>query len=73
VLRKDMEQLVEELRTAIPAAFESEDYRTRRQEIEEEFKERQEKAFSDIQKQAQERSIALIRTPVDIPSATVGA
>ncbi len=69
VLRKDMEQLVEELRTAIPAAFESEDYRTRRQEIEEEFKERQEKAFSDIQKQAQERSIALIRTPVGLAFA----
>ncbi len=69
VLRKDMEQLVEELRTAIPAAFESEDYRTRKQEAEEEFKEQQEKTFGEIQQQAQERSIALIRTPAGLAFA----
>lgn len=69
VLRKDMEQLIEELRTSIPAAFESEDYRTRKQEIEEEFKEQQERAFGDVQKQAQERNIALIRTPVGLAFA----
>jgi len=66
VLRKDMEQLIEELRTAIPAVFESEDYRTRRQEAEEELKERQEKAFGEIQQQAQEHKVALIRTPVGL-------
>ncbi len=66
VLREDMKQLVEELRTAIPSAFESEDYRTRKQEVEEELKERQEEAFNEIQKQAQEHSIALVRTPVGL-------
>ena len=66
VLRKDMEQLIEELRTAIPAIFESEEYRTRRQEVEEELKERQEKAFAEIQQQAQEHNVALIRTPVGL-------
>ncbi len=69
VLRKDMEQLVEELRTAIPAAFESDDYRTRRQEAEEEFKERQEKAFTELQEQAREKNVALIRTPVGLAFA----
>jgi len=69
VLRKDMEQLIEELRTSIPAAFESEEYRTRKQEVEEEFKERQEQAFGEVQKQAQERNIALIRTPVGLAFA----
>ncbi|MBL7063177.1 MAG: AAA family ATPase [Anaerolineae bacterium] len=69
VLRKDMEQLIEELRTAIPTTFESEDYRTRRQEAEEEFKERQEKAFGEIQEEAKERGIALIRTPVGLAFA----
>jgi lon-related putative ATP-dependent protease len=68
-LKEDMESLVEELRTAIPAAFESEDYRTRRQEIEEELKEQQEKAFNAIQEQAKERDIALIRTPVGLAFA----
>jgi lon-related putative ATP-dependent protease len=69
VLRDDMEKLIEELRTAIPAAFESEDYRTRKQEIEEEFKEQQEKAFNEVQQQAQERGISLIRTPVGLAFA----
>ena len=69
VLRKDTEQLIGELRTMIPTTFESEDYRTRKQEAEEEFKEQQEKAFSEVQKMAQEHSIALIRTPAGLAFA----
>ena len=69
VLRDDMEELVEELRTAIPAAFESEDYRTRKQEIEEEFKERQEQSFGKVQQRAQKRDVSLIRTPVGLAFA----
>jgi lon-related putative ATP-dependent protease len=71
VLREDMEELVDELRTAIPAVFESEDYRTRKQEIEEEFKEQQETAFGEVQKKAQDRNISLIRTPVGLAFAPV--
>jgi lon-related putative ATP-dependent protease len=71
VLREDMEELIDELRTAIPAVFESEDYRTRKQEIEEEFKEQQEEAFGEVQKKAQDRSISLIRTPVGLAFAPV--
>jgi lon-related putative ATP-dependent protease len=69
VLHGDMEELIEELRTAIPAAFESEDYRTRKQEVEEEFKEQQEQTFTEIQKKAQERNVSLIRTPVGLAFA----
>jgi lon-related putative ATP-dependent protease len=69
VLSDDMEELVEELRTAIPAAFESEDYRTRKQEIDEEFKERQEQTFGEIQQRAQKRDVSLIRTPVGLAFA----
>mgnify|MGYP001821847422 CR=1 FL=1 len=68
-LRSDMEQLMEELLSAIPAAFESEDYRTRRQEAQEELKEQQEKAFGEVQKRAQEHGIALIRTPAGLAFA----
>jgi hypothetical protein len=68
-LRRDMERLLEELRTAIPAAFEADNYRTRRQEIEEEFRERQEHALTGIQRQAQEQGIALIRTPMGLAFA----
>jgi lon-related putative ATP-dependent protease len=68
-LRRDMERLVEELRTAIPAAFESENYRRRRQDIEEEFRERQDQVLADIQRQAQARGLALIRTPMGLAFA----
>jgi lon-related putative ATP-dependent protease len=70
-LRKDMEQLVEELRTAIPALFESEDYQTRKQELQEEFQEKQEAALNEIQERAKKRDIALIRTPVGLAFAPV--
>src|SRR5262245_1045811 len=68
-LRREMERLVEEWRTAIPATFESEHYRTRRQDIEEAFRERQEQALADVQRQAQERSLALMRTPMGLAFA----
>ncbi len=57
-----MVDLVEELRAAIPAAFESEDYRSRRGLIEQEFKERHEQAFEAVRQEASANEIALIRT-----------
>jgi lon-related putative ATP-dependent protease len=62
-LRRDIERLIEDARTAIPAAFESEDFQTRRQSIEEEFKEQQEKALEEVQQHAREHGIGLIPTP----------
>ena len=47
-----MDQLVEELRSAIPAAFEGDEYRARRQVGEEEMKERHETAFGGLQRRA---------------------
>jgi len=65
-LRQDVDKLVEELRSAIPAAFESEDYRTRKQVIEEEVKEHHEKAFEEVRREAQGKGIALVRTPAGL-------
>lgn len=62
-LRRDMEQLIEDLRSAIPAAFESEEYRARRQELEQELKERQEHAFEEVRQQAEGHGISMFRTP----------
>ncbi len=67
----DMRSFLEELRTALSSAFESDEYRARRQMIEEEFRERQEKAFEEVQKQAQERNMALLRTPGGIVFAPI--
>ena len=68
-LKKDMAALVTELQVAIPAAFEAEEYRNRRQVIEEGLKDRQEEAFGDIHRQAAEKRVALVRTPVGLALA----
>jgi lon-related putative ATP-dependent protease len=65
-LRQAMEKLVEELRSSIPAAFETEDYRTRKQVIEEEVKERHQKAFEELQREGEQKEIALVRTPAGL-------
>jgi lon-related putative ATP-dependent protease len=70
-LRQAMEKLVEELRSSVPAAFETEDYRTRKQVIEEEVKEHQQKAFEEVRRQSEEKSIALVRTPAGLVFAPV--
>jgi Cdc6-like AAA superfamily ATPase len=62
-LRLDMESLVEDLLTSLPSAFQSDEYRNRRQEIEQELQERQEKTFRNLDQQAEEKGIVIIRTP----------
>ena len=68
-LHGDMKRLIEELTVAIPAAFESDDYRTRKNAIQESFKESHEKALSALQDKAREHDIALIRTPMGLALA----
>lgn len=62
-LARDMQGLVEDLRAAIPAAFESEEYRTRHGEIEEQLKERHEQAFDELRREAEAHGVTLIHTP----------
>jgi predicted ATP-dependent protease len=68
-LAVDMHRLIEDLRAAIQSAFETEGYRNRREALAQEFKERQEGAFEEIQHKARERSIALVRTTVGLALA----
>ena len=63
VLRQEVVQLVEELRSAIQAVFESEGYRTRRQAILDELKEQQETSLETFRQQAEAQGIALLQTP----------
>jgi len=70
-LQKDMEQFIEDLHGAIPAVFESSEYRTRAQSIEEEINERQEDALKRIQENAESKNIALIHTPTGFTLAPV--
>jgi Lon-like LonC helical domain len=59
--RQDVRQLVEELRASIPAAFETDEYRARRQVIEQEVKDKQQEAFE--QARASARAKAHRRNP----------
>jgi lon-related putative ATP-dependent protease len=62
--RDAMRDLVEDLKVAIPAAFESEDYQARRSAIEQTFNQKQESAFKALQEEAEAANVAIIRTPL---------
>ncbi len=62
-LKQDMRRLVEELGAAIPAAFESDEYRSRVEQIDAEFSARQDKALGELGKDAAGENIGLLRTP----------
>ncbi len=62
-LKADMQQFVAELAKAITAAFESEEFRTRFEALQEKFKEREDSALRKLGHAASADGIALLRTP----------
>lgn len=62
-LQHHMAQLVDYLRTAIPALFESDEYRAKAEAIQEEFNKQQESAFKELGDDAGKQQIVLLRTP----------
>jgi lon-related putative ATP-dependent protease len=62
-LRLEMQQFVEELRASIPAIFESEEYRTRVEQIDSQIGERESRLFEAVGTEAGDQGLALIRTP----------
>jgi lon-related putative ATP-dependent protease len=64
-----MKRLVEELRVALPAAFERDEYRARREILEQQFKSHSEEGFGGLQQRADAKGIALIRTPMGLALA----
>ncbi|MBK1735350.1 ATP-dependent protease, partial [Halorhodospira abdelmalekii] len=61
--RADLEELIEELRSTIPATFESDEYQNRLHELQQQLNRRQRQAFEAIQKEAEEHRITLLQTP----------
>lgn len=61
--RDDIQQLIEEVHAAIPAAFESESYHNRRQAIEEAVQQQQHEAFEAIRQHAIEHGLDIVETP----------
>jgi len=68
-LRDAMKRLVEELRAALPAAFERDDYRARRDVIDQQFKLRNEQAFGELQRRGEQKGISMLRTPMGLALA----
>ena len=70
-LAEDMDQLIGDLYATLPAVFDSDEYRTRSQGIEEEFTEREEQELGAVKANAEEKNIALIRTPTGFTLAPI--
>ena len=58
-----MHELIDDLKVALPAVFQSEDYQTRRSAIDETFQKKQGEAFSALRDKAAGKSIVIVRTP----------
>ncbi len=61
-LCRDMKHLLEELFTVLPATFESEEYQTQRQAIQERLQARQEEGLEQLNNEAQQENVVLIKT-----------
>ena len=70
-LRDGMADLVDDLKTAIPAIFESEEYTHRREAIDEAAAEAQQEGFEHVRKLAEAKQIAVLRTPAGFALAPV--
>ncbi|MDX1780781.1 MAG: ATP-binding protein [Thalassovita sp.] len=63
-LRSEMQDLVDDLASDIPALFESDEYQSQRRAIEQELGEAQETAMADFADRAKAEQVALLRTPM---------
>ncbi len=64
--RDEMDQLIDDVLTALSQAFESDEYREQRQALEQEFGQQQKQKIEQLQEMAKQRGLALIRTPQGI-------
>lgn len=62
-LRLYMDKLINYLRGAVPALFESDEYRTKAKAIQREFSEQQEHALMELRADAEKQEIVLLQTP----------
>ncbi len=69
--KRDMEQFVEDLQNVLPITFESEEYRNRMQEVQEALNEQQEAALGELRAQAEQKGLAVLRTPAGLAIAPV--
>lgn len=68
-LDKALDELIDDVKVSLPAAFESEDYQKRRGSIEQEIRSRNERAFTELREKATAKNIAILRTPMGFAMA----
>ncbi len=64
LFQKAMHELIEDLKAALPMAFESEDYQKRRGAVDEIFQKKQADAFTALRDKAEAAQLVLLRTPL---------
>ncbi len=69
--QKAVHTLVEDLRLALPATFESEDYQKRRSGIEQAMQAKSEQAFAALNEKAKAKDIVILRTPMGFGMAPI--
>ncbi|WP_305908855.1 ATP-binding protein [Methylomarinum sp. Ch1-1] len=69
--QEDMEQLIDELSVAIPAAFDGDEYRSRTEEIEEAYRKRELQEINQLRDEASKARIILTETPTGYAFAPV--
>ncbi len=70
-LRNDMEELVEQIQTDLPEAFESEQYQMERERVQKEFHEKRQEMLNQLEQDAEERDFTIIETPQGLMLAPV--
>ena len=70
-LRQDLDAFASEVQSVLAAAFESEEYQTRRQGLEQRSEGEQQEGLEAVQEKAQQRGLRLIRTPMGFIFAPV--
>jgi len=65
-LRDDMGRFATEISVAIPAAFEGDQYRRRKEALEDELKARRDAALSELEVRARTLDVLIVRTPVGV-------
>ena len=70
---RDMEQLIEDLGTAIPSAFETEEYQSRVAELEKELFARRDDVLKEVDSEATKRRIRFLHTPSGFAFAPLDA
>ncbi len=66
-----MEELIEEVHATLLAAFDGEDYRSRRHAIEAQFQEQQSETIGSVHRDAKNRSVRIMQTPSGVIFAPI--